>query len=36
MYVYKDKDWQKLYSLDFTESEKNHITSVLENAIEKL
>lgn len=36
MYLYKDKDWQKLYSLDFTIEEKKHITKVLENAIEKL
>ncbi len=36
MYVYKDKDWQKLYGYEFTKEEKNHIIKVLENAIEKL
>ncbi len=36
MYTYNDSDWQCLYSLDFTESERKHIINVLENAIEKL
>lgn len=36
MYVYKNKNWEKLYSLDFSKEEVNHIINVLENAIEKL
>jgi len=36
MYIYNDIDWQCLYSLDFTKSERKHIINVLENAIEKL
>lgn len=36
MYVYKNKSWEKLYSLDFTDNERKHIINVLENAIEKL
>lgn len=36
MYVYKNWNWEKLYSLDFSIEERKHIISVLENAIEKL
>lgn len=36
MYIFKDKSWQKLYWIDFTNDEKLHIISVLENAINKL
>ncbi|NDK08108.1 HAD-IIB family hydrolase [Candidatus Gracilibacteria bacterium] len=36
MYVYKNGNWEKLYSLDFSIEERKHIISVLENAIEKL
>ncbi len=33
MYLYKEGAWQKLYSLDFTADEKNHILTVLNKAI---
>ncbi|MDD5377276.1 MAG: HAD-IIB family hydrolase [Candidatus Gracilibacteria bacterium] len=33
MYLYRNSDWQKLYSLDFTPSEKEHIIRVLDQAI---
>ncbi len=36
MYLYVDWEWKKQYSLDFTENEKKHIISVLENAIDEL
>lgn len=36
MYIFKNNNWQKLYWVDFTDSEKKHIISVLENAIDKL
>lgn len=36
MYLYKNNNWEKSYSLDFTNEEKKHIISVLENAILEL
>jgi len=36
MYIYKDKNWEKLYSYDFTQEEKNHIKEVFEKAINDL
>lgn len=36
MYLYKNWDWQKEYSLDLSKEEKEHIISVLNNAIDKL
>lgn len=36
MYLFKNNSWEKMYSLDFTNVEKEHIISVLENAINKL
>lgn len=36
MYVYKNNKWEKLYSLDFTKQEREHILKTLENAVEKL
>jgi len=36
MYLYKNWKWEKQYSLDLTNTEKNHIVSVMNNAIDKL
>ncbi|MDD3302224.1 MAG: HAD-IIB family hydrolase [Candidatus Gracilibacteria bacterium] len=36
MYIYKDKNWEKLYSYDFTDDEKNHIKEIFEKAINDL
>lgn len=36
MYLYRNGAWQKEYSLDLAKEEKEHIISVLNNAIEKL